>query len=302
MWQWAAVRRHPAAGGNSLRPEWLQGSLLPQRRFTVAGSQWLTLPAELHTCFCTPKTKGRSLTLLATGVSLWLCSGLTYTLCQVFFFVCCTMASKPSCSLLNSLHCPEGRRKPSHSGHWMCFESRSNKRSYKEGKSKFTGFQWNKKHQYEYKSTLGLTAQHCELWSCVYSFEFKQEGRDFCGSGTGSDGLPFPSFQLLETGTDFCQQCPLPLLLAGAAHMPSPVTPLPALAALSGSPHSALVVTQGCFSADACTVICALTSCEHLKLTVECRENGLFWVPQVTGMCIFPNKYLKNFGPQADNY
>lgn len=51
------------------------------------------------------------------------------------------MGSKPYHSLLNSLHCSEGWLKPSHRGHWMCFESRSNKRSYKEGKSKFTGFQ-----------------------------------------------------------------------------------------------------------------------------------------------------------------
>lgn len=40
----------------------------------------------------------------------------------------------------NSLHCPEGWLKPSHIRHWMCFENRSNKRSCKEGKSKFTGF------------------------------------------------------------------------------------------------------------------------------------------------------------------
>lgn len=141
MCQWAAVWRHPPAEGNSLWPEWLQGSLLLQWHFTVAGNQWLALPVELHMRFCTPKIKERSLTLLATGVSLWLCSGLTYTLCQVFFSVRCMMASKTSCSLLNSLHCPEGWLKPSCSRHWMHLESRSNKRSYKEGKSKFTGFQ-----------------------------------------------------------------------------------------------------------------------------------------------------------------
>lgn len=130
-----------AAEGNSLWPEGLQGSLLLQWHFIVAGNQCLTLPVELHTWFCTPKVKERSVTLLATGVSLWLCSGLTYTLCQVFFSVCCMMASNPSCSLLNPLHCPEGWLKPSHCRHWMHFESRSNKRSYREGKCEFTGFQ-----------------------------------------------------------------------------------------------------------------------------------------------------------------
>lgn len=149
------------------------------------------------------------------------------------------------------------------------------------------------------------------MWSCVYSFEFKQEGRDFCGSGTGPDGCLSPAPSFWEEELTCASSAPCPCLCLPAVWLVLHSSQLLSLYSLlwqplSVSPHSALLVTQGHsqahVSAAACAIICALTSCEHLKLAVEWRESGLFWVPQVNAVCIFPKKYLKGFGPQLDNY
>lgn len=89
---------------------------------------------------------------------------LTYTICQVFFSVCSMIGSKSYCSWLNSLHCLEGWLNAGHSEHWMCFESRRNKRLHKWGK-KFLQWASNKcnKNQYGWKNALDLIMQHYEL-------------------------------------------------------------------------------------------------------------------------------------------
>lgn len=117
-----------------------------------------------------------------------------------------------------------------------------------------------------------------------------------------------PSFW--EEEVTFASSAPCPCLCLPTVWLELPSSHLLPLHSLPWQPlsvsHSALLVIQGHFQAHistaSCTIICALTSCKHLKLAVECRESGLFWVPQVNAVCIFPKKYLKGFGPQVDNY
>lgn len=140
--------------------------------------------------------------------------------------------------------------------------------------------------------------QHCELWSCVYSFQPKQEGKDFCGSGAGPDSLPSPSSQHLEMRTAFCRLCSPPLPLpahrqARAALFPSATAPLPAPAEHSGL--SSFII-QGNFqiriSAAACTITyaCPMSILKHLWNTAKWSLLGS---PSKQSMH-FPKEILKN--------
>lgn len=110
---------------------------------------------------------------------------------------------------------------------------------------------------------------------------------------------PAPSFWKEEL--TFVSSAPCPCLCLPTVWLELPSSHLLSLHSLPWQPSVSvlilLMVTQDRFQAHtsvaACTTMCALTSCEHLKGAVECRESGLFWVPQVHGVYIFPKKYLR---------
>lgn len=223
------------------------------------------------------------------------------------------MGSKPYHSLLNSLHCPEGWLKPSHRGHWMCFESRSNKRSYKEGKSKFTGFQQIQQTSIRIQKHTGFNST--ALWIVkLCLFPWIQAGRKgFLWLWHGARWFAFP--QLSAFGNRNWLLPALPPAPAPSSACPQAgwscphpnsclSTPRPGShSGLSSfSLHGYTRPFQAHISLAACTIMCALTSCEHLKLAVECNKSGLFWVPQINGACIFLKKYLKDFGHLVDKY
>lgn len=112
-----------------------------------------------------------------------------------------------------------------------------------------------------------------------------------------------PSFWKWELTSAGCAPHLCPCLPTGRLELPcSQLLPLHSLPQqrTQGFLHSSFVVTQGNFqihiSAAACTIMYALTSHEHFKLSMEYSKSGLFCIPQVNRACIFQKKYLKNFG------